>query len=1253
MPDLFSLMPGADEIEQWARHNKNAEHEMAELVQRLVIRTARPTKCDIPLGKATNQPGADGLVSSPGNVFCPAGDSVWEWGVPEPDRKANDDYRERTKATDEPTRLSSTFVFVTPWKWARSRTWEATQRKKGKWKDIKVLDSSDLAGWLKADFTSHLWLHERLNGALAGEVRSLASRWSQWAQQFYPPVEAPPELVLAGRADQADKVRSWVGVPGFYTMLAASQDEGAAFVAAALMTSEPHASALGQAAVVESEATWIKLVSIERQPMILIPLFDDVQMLKSALSNGHTVIQIFPLGTSGRFEAELPAPKEKDIVPVLLSMGVQAAKAGKIAKDSRGSMTALRQTLSVRTGSYRWSGAGETARFIAAASFANRWDEALEGDRAIMVQLAGIDYAALQAGLATLSASDDPTVRPVGSIWTATSQLDGLRSVARDLPAARWDALGAAAVEVLGAPDPAWELPDGERWMANIKGKGRPHSDGLRGGLAEALAALATQPDFAELSGNRAGPQIAELVVLRLLRAANDDPTGRRWGDLEDQLPLLAEAAPNVFLAEVQKGLEGERPVLAQLMIEEPGMLMPRSRATGLLWALERLAWSPDYLSAVVVVLARLAALDPGGRMGNRPASSLAEILMPWHLQTTADRHERFAAIEAARAVAPGPVWSLLVRLLPKFHGIGGMTSRPEWRNWAPAEDSNRYPPDYWQAIGDILGLLLADAGQDATRWKELVESYDDLPAELGDRVLAGLGSLDPASLDPKSLALLSDELNETVSNHRAFPDAKWVMPEERIAKLEAVAVRFIPTDPVIESAWLFEQHPSTQRVSGQDYKAYEERLAEMRRIAVAAIYAMRGWAGIEALVAEAHDAYAVGAPILALDDAANEAVLSWASSDQPTRVVTLAGYLWARTQRDGWPWSEGFIRGIAPEASPDRLAVLLLAASRGSEGWRLAEELGIEVERAYWLIFDAYPHGGDLWVAVKKLMEFGRPWGAIQIMGTALTLKRGPFEPDIAFEALFAAVRQEEPLPRDLAGGVEHELSEIIKALDAHGFDPIKLANMEFSLLPALEHQPEALKHIHRRLAEDADYFVAIVEAVFRAHGEEPPAEPDPDLQRVAQNAFKLLYGWHGPMPGQAQDGSVSEGALNAWVDSARVKLGASGRAEIGDQRIGHALWYAPAGADGLHPHEAVRNLFERVANQDIETGYEIEGFNSRGVVWRGSGGEQERELAGRFGELAKTFRAKWPRTAGVYRGMQDSYEDMAKRQDEREALD
>jgi hypothetical protein len=67
---------------------------------------------------------------------------------------------------------------------------------------------------------------------------------------------------------------------------------------------------------------------------------------------------------------------------------------------------------------------------------------------------------------------------------------------------------------------------------------------------------------------------------------------------------------------------------------------------TGLLWALEGIAWEEACLSRTTVVLAEIAAHDPGGNWANRPSNSLTDIFLPWKPHTLASVEKRQAALE-------------------------------------------------------------------------------------------------------------------------------------------------------------------------------------------------------------------------------------------------------------------------------------------------------------------------------------------------------------------------------------------------------------------------------------------------------------------------------------------------------------------------------------------------------------------------------------------------------------------------------
>jgi transposase len=88
-------------------------------------------------------------------------------------------------------------------------------------------------------------------------------------------------------------------------------------------------------------------------------------------------------------------------------------------------------------------------------------------------------------------------------------------------------------------------------------------------------------------SGPRTGQAWVTRIVRRLFEHARD---WQLWASLAGHLPLLAEAAPEAFLAAVERGLVSEPPMLVNLFTDAQHYPMESSPHTGLLWALELLA---------------------------------------------------------------------------------------------------------------------------------------------------------------------------------------------------------------------------------------------------------------------------------------------------------------------------------------------------------------------------------------------------------------------------------------------------------------------------------------------------------------------------------------------------------------------------------------------------------------------------------------------------------------------------------------
>ena len=99
-------------------------------------------------------------------------------------------------------------MFATPRTWSTKQNWVKKRLGEKKWRDVRALDASDLASWIEQAPAFAGWL-ARLTGKLptAGVV-PLDEWWGNWSQVTDP--QLSPELVLAGRTEQARQLGVWI-----------------------------------------------------------------------------------------------------------------------------------------------------------------------------------------------------------------------------------------------------------------------------------------------------------------------------------------------------------------------------------------------------------------------------------------------------------------------------------------------------------------------------------------------------------------------------------------------------------------------------------------------------------------------------------------------------------------------------------------------------------------------------------------------------------------------------------------------------------------------------------------------------------------------------------------------------------------------------------------------------------------------------------------------------------------------------------
>jgi hypothetical protein len=836
----------ADEadIEQWAQRIA-ARSELSRLVRGLVAQTNdQVVTLQMRAAEGTGVPGYDGIVEATrGTPFVPMGRSVWELGSgADAQSKAEADYQKRTADPLGEDPAETTFVVVTARRWGGKDKWSAEKRSDGIWREVKVFDADDLVIALESAPAIHFWFSELIGKPAAG-VRTIEDWWQRFSASSQPVLS--PGLVLAGRQNQAaDLVRILDQDAQLTQISAPSTDDVLAFVAATILTTgEDVRDDLLSRTLIVLDAVSLRQLDTSSGLLILLP-FDEELRREAQLIRSHHVVIVAPGDVPA--DIQLP-PVDRDVFAELLKeMGVAEEQVGPLTKAAYLSLVAFQRQAPAtgRQPTRDWANKFES-KVVRRAWMAGSWTDRRSGDQDAVAALIGVPYEDASDELRRISRDADPILIYTAGSWTVVEPSAAWEYTKSLITSSDVQSFESTVQTVLGSVDPALELPVEQRWAAGIYGKTRVHSTDLRRGLSRTLALFGARGNEITLTGGSTLRSVATAITGSLLQRANEDESGQLWASLSDVLPLLAEAAPDAFLHEVDKGLGGDSPVLRTIFLDNQGdALTVSSPHTGLLWALETVAWSSEHFGMAVRSLARLAEVDPGGRLSNRPSNSLGDVFRPWLPQTTATPEGRLAALDVLIDNHPDVTFPLLLRLLPETHAVGMYSHKPMFRDWKRDSEGVTIA-EYWDFVSAVVDRALAMADDDGDRWIELVARYDDVPPPKRAEILGAMERL-ATTLDSIEKEHVWESANKLVGHHRSYPDADWSLPSDDIDALARSIEALKPTDPVSVARWMFQDHfPDIGVTRPTTFEEREALINERRSAAIQLIFDARGLNGV------------------------------------------------------------------------------------------------------------------------------------------------------------------------------------------------------------------------------------------------------------------------------------------------------------------------------------------------------------------------------------------------------------------------
>ena len=1252
-PLLISIK--AQNINNWANRIE-ARSELPALLRRMIQSTGRDLiRVDFPAYDNAEQPGWDGMVETlMPTPWIPNGKSGWEFGCSQnPRAKAEHDYKARVRSVPPTERRERIFIFVTPRNWQGKKNWAKEKAKLGNWKDVRAYDASDLEQWLEQSAPTQIWFAERLGKPVSG-YRSLDRCWSDWAETCEPTLS--PMLFGPVVQDSSTKFERWLKEPPKQPFIVAadSRDEALAFLCCLIGrvrfdADEPNAGAV----VFDTPEAMRRFDVSHTAPRIAVVYKPEIEKeIGGFCRRCHCVIVRPGNDVNAKPGIRLEILEREDFANALREMELSEGEIERLANESARSPTILRRCLSTipAIGEPAWAGDVGTARKLLPAALVGAWHSASSADREIVRLLANSDDDNdVESGIAELLDLEDAPVWSVGEYRGVVSRTDALYGIANFVIESDLENFLIVAEYVLSERDPAIDMPDSKRWLANLHGKVRDHSDTLRRGIRETLILLAVFGGglFRQRLGVDVETRVANLIR-RLLTPLDREKIMSQKSDLPD----YAEAAPEVFLLLIETDLRQVTPIVRELMLPAGSPPFSSPNRTELLWALESLAWIPSFFPRVVSVLAKLCMMDgeeSRDNWGNRPENTLKSFFQSWLPQTAASLNERVRTFEKLCCEYPALAWRLCISQIDWTESIVLPSHRPRWHDNAANAGRKPIDSEHREFVLKAINVALNWPCHDETTLADLIELLHSFPEDDQLRIWNLIDQWVESTPSEEAKAYLRQRIYEFV-----YP--RYRMNEQifHIELIRAISEKLQPTDLVTRNAWLFKSNwvelpPEDVEIGEIDYQKHIQRTYELRLKTLREVWEARGFNGIVALLDQGEDtAHLVGDMIAKLlvgnKDTTKfvEQCIRVAASDNAFRYQScLAGFLW-NAESD-------YIAVLVEEfkSDSDALLTLLLCLPYGKATWRWLDDKAETLCDSYWrnveprILLDRHTEE-EINRSIDELLAVNR----VVIAFTSVHLMWDKIETSRLKKLLDTLITTSEEFPQDSMTG--HYLSKALNELDKRsGISVDVKARLEFAFLPLLHRTKHSIPNLEELVAKSPEFYVQAIRCLSkRADGTEDWTElgfvDREQYERVASNFYKLLHRVR-RIPGADVQGEIDSRALNDWLRQIRGLCKRHDRADIGDLKIGEFLARAPANDDGVWPCRPVCEALEWMASEKVGHGFVIGVRNFRGAEFREEGGNQERELATRYRDWARELDHEFPYVGRVLECIAASYEDEA----------
>lgn len=702
--------------------------------------------------------------------------------------------------------------------------------------NLRTTQTLKIAKHLQQRFDEQDGVLRQIVGQTQKGITPCERYWEQWSRGE--DLSLNYDIVLAGRDEAQQSVRTVCKNPQVIYIQAVSQQEAIAFSVAAVLNSKDQ-SYLRTIVVTDKDS----YNTIANTASSLIIITTCTENICYALDRGHSVICCLSpaYATKSPKTIQLPTLERDGFISSLERSGIDRTQASKFAQESARDISVLRRILGFDIAAPHWL-TKENIQLIIPALLLGQWEHNNEYDRSMVELITADSYERYLTRITSLRSVEDSPLLCIGSIWRVKSPYDLMKQLydqISDIHLSRFREV----IQWLSDDD---DLNAIDKMNANgfaIWEHRQIFSASIKEGVYQSLALYNILSDKLGESND-----FVENIVRNLFKNFNLE----RYLSNKNYLGWFAEAAPQVILEFVQNDMLAGAPFLSQIMQiknkNHRDVFSDEIYYTELLFCLEKLAWDPDYLAPVTDILLHLCSYPNDSNYVNRPSNTLYNIYRFILPQTYTEFNKRSEILNAFSKNYPDQVCELCYELLNRLPQSSTLspTSHFRWRLFDRISTSEYFSPIAAEHVIRIAELMLSlmEYNED-TVCKVIRLSYNKKLSVIRERLLDFVNSEKETLRENLSVV---DVIHENIIRHERVASTSWALSSEELAPYKNLLTYFEPKDSIKRHRHLFSYRLFFEKGTDEEQKG---KTSELQVEALSMIIGEYGLDGIWALAKE------------------------------------------------------------------------------------------------------------------------------------------------------------------------------------------------------------------------------------------------------------------------------------------------------------------------------------------------------------------------------------------------------------------